>query len=78
MTVGDDIGQRVSYAFYDEDTKDLICPETLDADCQAEWDRIMSVLQNFNGEGVDLRHIIDGPALVDHLLDNCGCGKTIS
>ena len=77
LTVGEEIGQRISYINYDEDTGNLIRPENLDADCQQEWDRIMAFMQNFNGEGKDLRHIIDGPGLIDHLLNTCGCDQTV-
>lgn len=72
LTVGDGIGQRVSISMYDEDTGIPIRPEGLDPTAQATWDTVMSVLQNYNG--CDFRHIIDGPALIDHCLNNCKCG----
>lgn len=43
-------------------------PEILDESQIAEWNRIMSLLSNVNGE--DLRSIVCGVGLMDHCLNS--------
>ena len=61
------IAHRQSVASFSEnaETWSWDCPaERLDANGQAEWERIMSVISSVNGE--DLRHVICGVGLMDH------------
>lgn len=62
------IAQRQSLATYQEEGEDWqwICPDVLDQKQQEEWNRIMNLLSNVNGE--DLRHITCGVGLRDHCL----------
>jgi hypothetical protein len=72
VTVAGGIGERRGFVMYDEDTGDLIEPTgRMGPEGISEWNRIMELLSNVNGH--DLRHIIDGPALLDHCLNTCEC-----
>jgi hypothetical protein len=61
------IAHRQSIASFSETQDDWSwdCPtERLDAEGIAEWERVMSILSNVNGE--DFRHLVCGVGLMDH------------
>lgn len=48
------------------------CPaDRLDAAGQAEWNRVINLLKNVNGE--DLRHVVCGVGLMDHCFHPTQC-----
>lgn len=68
IDVDGEVGHRQSVIEFDDVTGDLIRPDgRMGTGGETEWDRIMTVLSNVGGE--DLRHIIDGRALIDHCLN---------
>jgi len=74
MTVGDSVGERRSFVEYDDETKQLIRPDSrLTKTQQAKWDNIMAMLSSVKDKsndlkGEDLRAIVDGPGLLDYCL----------
>lgn len=74
MTVGDSVGERRSFVEYDDETKQLIRPDSrLTKAQQDKWNNIMIMLSNVKDnslglKGEDLRSIVDGPGLLDYCL----------
>lgn len=74
MAVGDGVGERRSFVEYDDETKQLIRPDTrLTKAQQKKWDNIMKMLSKVKDnaldlKGEDLRAIVDGPGLLDYCL----------
>lgn len=71
--VGDEIAHRQTIMHWaereDDDSWHWIMPEErLDSTAQQEWDRVMGLLSDVNGE--DLRHVVCGVGLMDHCLNN--------
>jgi hypothetical protein len=61
------IAHRQSVASFSEDENDWSweCPtDRLSTEGQVEWDRVMAVLSDVNGE--DFRHLLCGVGLMDH------------
>lgn len=68
MGVEGNISHRQTAMTFDDITGNLIRPDSrLGAAGENEWDLVMTQLSNV--EGRDLRHIINGVALMDHCLD---------
>lgn len=65
--------QRVTLVTYKEDVETGVWgwvrpDERLTPEAITEWDRVMDILSNVNGE--DFRHIVCGAGLMDHCLEN--------
>ena len=68
IDVEGNIGHRQTAMTFDDITGDLIQPANrLGATGEAEWNLVMTQLSNVAGR--DLRHIVNGVALMDHCLD---------
>lgn len=74
MTVGDGMGERISYVEYDEETKQLVRPDDrLSKKGIEKWNKIMQMLSSVKDnsldlKGEDLRCCVDGPGLLDYCL----------
>tara|TARA_Y100000034_G_scaffold132162_1_gene194498 strand:+ start:565 stop:855 length:291 start_codon:yes stop_codon:yes gene_type:complete len=68
VDVDGEVGHRQSVMEFNDITGDLIRPDArLDTSGKTEWDFVMSKLANVAGR--DLRHVVNGVALMDHCLD---------
>jgi hypothetical protein len=68
IDVDGQIDHRQTAITFSDITGDLSRPDgRLGAAGEAEWDRVMLRMTNVLGE--DLRHVINGVALMDHCLD---------
>lgn len=65
---GGSIGHRQSqmnFMDFEDGSWNWVCPvDRLDETQVAEWNRVMGILQNVNGE--DFRHIVCAVGLMDH------------
>lgn len=74
-----EIAQRQSVATFNEHENgswSWVCPkDRLDEAGIKEWDRILGVLKDVNGE--DLRHLVCGVGLMDHCNNPKSCDQYV-